>query len=213
MALFRLPLLMKSRIRFCKLLGCGKNGTFDIHPDWRQWGIITMQPVATGATVTNRVLYGGFISGWWHFFKCEVYTMLLEPLEGHGKWNGEEVFGQLPRQSGYEGKIAVLTRATIRLSRLKNFWKNVDGVAAKMHRADGFITSVGIGEMPWIRQATFSIWQSKTQMKNFAYKMHEHADVIKKTHKEKWYSEDMFVRFRPLASFGTLHGADPLHAG
>ena len=139
--------------------------------------------------------------------------MLLEPLEGHGKWNGEEVFGQLPRQSGYEGKIAVLTRATIRLSRLKNFWKNVDGVAAKMHRADGFITSVGIGEMPWIRQATFSIWQSKTQMKNFAYKMHEHADVIKKTHKEKWYSEDMFVRFRPLASFGTLHGADPLHAG
>ena len=212
MALFRLPLLFKNSLSFWKLLGCGKNGTFDINPDWRQWGIITAQPLTNHlAANSNKFLYGSFISGWWRFFNCEVYTILLEPLEGHGKWDGKDVFGIFPKQSAYDGKIAVLTRATIRISRLKNFWKNVDGVASKMHSADGFITSVGIGEMPWIRQATFSIWQSKAQMKSFAYKMHEHANVIKKTRTEKWYSEDMFVRFRPIASFGTLNGADPLH--
>lgn len=211
MALFRLPLFVKSKISFWKLLGCGKKGTFDVYPDWRQWGVLTVQPIKEITAINiNKTLYGSFINSWWKFFGCEVYTILLEPIEGYGKWNGREVFGKLTKQQDYEGKIAVLTRATIRLSRLKNFWQHVDAVANKMHSADGLITSVGIGEMPWIRQATFSIWESKEQMKNFAYKMHEHANVIKKTREEKWYREDMFVRFKPLASFGTLNGNDPL---
>jgi hypothetical protein len=47
-------------------------------------------------------------------------------------------------------------------------------------------------------------------MKNFAYSMKLHADVIKKTRKEKWYSEDMFVRFAIIRTWGTLNGIDPL---
>ena len=86
----------------------------------------------------------------------------------------------------------------------------MDGVASQMNSAPGFITSVGIGEVPWIKQATFSIWESKEQMKQFAYKMQEHAEVIRKTRKENWYSEDMFVRFKILASYGSLQGHDPL---
>ena len=136
--------------------------------------------------------------------------MILDPIEGHGTWDGKEVFGSLPKQTEYEGLVAVLTRATIRLNKLKSFWKNVNSVATRMNDAPGFITSIGIGEVPWIKQATFSIWQSKEHMKQFAYKMHEHAEVIRKTKKENWYSEDMFVRFKPLASFGTLRGINPL---
>ena len=78
-----------------------------------------------------------------------------------------------------------------------------------MSGANGFITSIGIGEVPWIKQATFSIWESKEQMRQFAYKMKEHAEVVKKTHQEKWYSEDMFVRFKPLKSTGSLNGKLP----
>ena len=106
--------------------------------------------------------------------------------------------------------IAVLTRATIRLSKLRSFWKNVDGVARDMAGADGFITSLGIGETPFIKQATFSIWESKAHMKQFAYQAREHAEVIRKTRKGDWYSEDMFVRFKILASVGTLRGKSPL---
>ncbi len=69
-----------------------------------------------------------------------------------------------------------------------------------MASAPGFQTSFGIGEVPWIKQATFSIWSSKADMKAFAYQMHEHATVIAKTRKEKWYSEDLFMRFKPLFS-------------
>jgi heme-degrading monooxygenase HmoA len=124
--------------------------------------------------------------------------VLLNPIEGHGTWDGKKCFGNLPKQTDYAGKIAVLTRATIRLSRLTNFWQHVNPVAEKMATSEGFIKSVGIGEIPWIKQATFSIWESKEQMKNFAYKMKEHAVVVKKTHQEKWYSEEMFVRFEIL---------------
>lgn len=210
MALFRLPLALNKEVKFWKLLGCGRNGTFDIHPDWRQWGILSVSDNYKPQTTNHQLFYGSFIKWWWLFFKCEVFTMILEPIEGHGTWDGKEAFGSLPKQTEYEGLVAVLTRATIRLNKLESFWKNVNGVASRMNDVPGFITSIGIGEVPWIKQATFSIWQSKEHMKQFAYKMHEHAEVIRKTKKENWYSEDMFVRFKPLASYGTLRGINPL---
>ena len=47
-------------------------------------------------------------------------------------------------------------------------------------------------------------------MKQFAYQMHRHKEIVQKTRKENWYSEDMFVRFRPLKTIGTIKGIDPL---
>ncbi|WP_153797371.1 DUF3291 domain-containing protein [Foetidibacter luteolus] len=194
MALFRLPLWLNKQFSFYKLLGCGKNGTFDIRPDWRQWAVLTVGKEKSPAGC--RHVYGPLIYNWWRLFKCTASTIVLEPIEGHGTWDGKACFGILPRQTGYDGRIAVLTRATIRLSRLRNFWKHVDAVAGRMRKAEGFITSAGIGEAPWIRQATLSIWQNKTAMKNFAYQIQEHAEVVRKTKKENWYSEEMFVRFK-----------------
>lgn len=208
MAIFRVPLLFNKQISFWKLMGCGKNGTFDIYPDWRQWAILTVHNAIPEKQVIP--VYGGFIHQWFHFFGCEIFTITLEAMEGHGSWDGKPVFGDLAKQTDYNGLIAVLTRATIRLNKLSSFWKNVNSVAQRMADAPGFITSVGIGEVPWIKQATFSVWESKEHMKQFAYKMQEHAAVIKATRKENWYSEDMFVRFKPIAVSGTLNGINPL---
>ena len=94
-----------------------------------------------------------------------------------------------------------MTRATIRLSKLGRFWEHVPEAAAEMVRAEGFIKSYGVGEWPWIKQATFSIWKTKEDMRNFAYKSQYHKEVIRKTHAENWYSEEMFVRFRVLNKF------------
>ncbi len=215
MAVHHIPLWLNRKISFYKLLGCGRNGTFDKNPDWQQWGILTAtteEPaISTGnASDLTGILYGRFISYWFKFFNAETWTILLEPIEGHGKWDGKEAFGKYEKQSSYTGPVAVLTRATIRLSKLADFWKNVGSVAVQMNGAAGFVTSVGIGEMPFIKQATFSIWQSKDAMKAFAYQMREHQEVIKKTRKENWYSEDMFTRFKPLHSHGTIRGVNPL---
>lgn len=215
MALHRLPLWLNKKVSFYKLLGCGKNGTFDKHPDWQQWGIMAVQSNSMVVPDFNKashihILYGSFINKWLCFFKCETWTIFLEPLEGHGRWDGKEPFKVITKHTNYNGIIATLTRATIRINKLKTFWQNVEAAAGEMAIAKGFICSVGIGEMPYIKQATFSIWQSKDDMKMFAYQMHQHTAIIQKTRSERWYSEDMFVRFKPLQTFGTIKGNDPL---
>ena len=214
MAIQHIPLWFNKKISFYKLLGCGKNGTFDKNPDWQQWGILTVNNNLSGTEVSTgelmKNLYGSFISKWFTYFNCETCTFFLQPIEGHGKWDGKEPFGNLPKQSDYDGRVAILTRATIRFSKLKSFWKNVDGVASQMAGAAGLVTSIGVGEIPFIKQATFSIWENKDAMKQFAYKMAAHTAVIQKTRKENWYSEDMFVRFIPLKVYGTIKGSNPL---
>ena len=218
MAIFRVPLGLNKRCSFWKLMGSGKNGTFDKTPDLQQWAILSVsnfkfkevQLKHYSREILLQKLYGTLIRKWLTIFNCETITYLLEPIEGHGLWDNKKVFGELPPKSDFEGQIATLTRATIRLSKLKSFWQNVNGVASKMSGASGFITSYGIGEIPWIKQATFSIWQSKEAMKNFAYQMKEHQEVIQKTRQQKWYSEDMFVRFKINGCIGTVNGINPL---
>jgi hypothetical protein len=221
MAIFRLPLLLNRKMAFWKLMGSGKNGSFDKTPDLRQWAIICsyhdfdlafldQQLNIKNHDLLLKQVYGSVIAGWWHFWGCEKWTIVLDAIEGHGSWDGKEVFGKLPKNTDYNGQIAILTRATIRLNKLKHFWKNVAPVANRLNESKGFICSFGIGEVPWVKQATFSIWESKTAMRDFAYKMQEHATVIQKTKKENWYSEEMFVRFKLIASLGSLKGVDPI---
>ena len=211
MALFRLPLSLNKKIGFYKLMGCGKNGTFDKSPDWRQWALLAVgKEMTVDRSTQKNIQLPSFINAYWKFFHCEQWAIFLEPIEGHGTWDHQNCFGMLPKQSDYDGRIAILTRATIRFNRLKNFWKHVEGVANQMSRSNGFITSIGIGEIPLIKQATFSIWKNKSDMKAFAYQIKAHQEVIQKTRKENWYSEEMFVRFKIIDSTGTIRGIDPL---
>jgi len=206
MAIHRLPLAIQKGCTFWKLLGSGRNGTFDLQPDWQQWGLLASWETREDF---DRFYNHSFLAKWWQNLTTESWTMLCEPLQSHGKWDGKNPFGQ-PDITDYAGPLAVLTRATIRLNRLKNFWANVDSVAAIMSNAPGFITSLGIGEAPFYRQATFSVWESLDNVKAFAYRSREHAKVIRKTREENWYSEELFARFKPIAAWGTLHGQDPL---
>lgn len=217
MGLHSLILYFNRKIRFHKTLGCGKGGSFSKWPDWQQWGILVvkdeissqLQPEASEQDILRQI-YGPLLAGWWKFFGCETWTVILQPLEGHGTWDGKQAFGELPPKTDYEGPLAVLTRASIRISKLNRFWAHVGGAASDMEKADGFLFSQGIGEWLWVRQATLSFWQSKEHMKQFAYKMQNHAEIVRKTRQEKWYSEDMFVRFKVLKTEGTLNGIDPL---
>jgi hypothetical protein len=216
MGYFRPHLQKQAGIDFYKLMGSGKNGSFDIHPDWQQWALIhfTKEKPET-ITETNirkihRHLYGPYIDDWWERYECERWTALLEPAEGHGSWDG-----YVPDLSGVSAlkpdePVAVLTRATIRLSKLPDFWKRVGPVSARMKDAPGLQFSAGVGEAPFYRQATFSFWKDLSSMKDFAYKMQEHRDVVRDTRKFNWYREEMFLRFRLLKSIGTLRGIEPL---
>jgi len=206
MAVHRLPLMFANGCSFWKLLGCGHNGTFDLQPDWQQWGLLAVWDDQESFDEFYRT---SFVSRWWKTFTCENWTILCEPLQSHGYWDSRKPFGE-PNEQNYDGPIAILTRATIRASKLKNFWSHVDEVAEVMAVAPGYITSIGIGEAPVYRQATFSIWQNLEAVKDFAYHDKKHAEVIKKTRQENWYSEELFARFKPLKTWGTINGKNPL---
>ncbi|HMP93548.1 MAG TPA: spheroidene monooxygenase, partial [Phnomibacter sp.] len=148
---------------------------------------------------------GAFVAGWLKIFGRHTKAYLLQPEEGHGLWNGRQVFGPVPKQANFTGPVAVLTRASIKITKLRRFWQHVGPVARQMASAPGFITSYGVGEVPFTKQATFSIWQSKAQMKAFAYQMQQHKEVVAKTRKEKWYSEDLFMRFSIIDEVETIH--------
>lgn len=192
MAVHRLFMVLQKGCTFWKLLGSGSNGTFDLQPDWQQWGLLA---VWSAREDFDRFYSNSFVAKWWQLFGVKRWTMLCEPLQSHGRWDGKEPFGN-PDTKDHEGRVAILTRATIRLNRLRNFWRNVDVPARLMTGAKGYVKSYGIGEAPFYRQATFSVWESMDDAKAFAYGSREHADVIKKTRQENWYREELFARFR-----------------
>ena len=71
-------------------------------------------------------------------------------------------------------------------------WK---GASKAIEKADGIHYYKGIGEWPFIQQATVSIWENFESVNAFAYKDKVHAEIVKKTRQKKWYKEDLFSRF------------------
>jgi len=206
MALHRLPMHSQKGCSFWQLLGSGRKGTFDLYPDWQQWAVLACWDDRKSF---DRFYEQSFISKWWKFFRTEKWTMLCEPLQSHGTWNGREPFN-VPEQVGYQGPLIVLTRATVKFKRLKTFWAHANIVSNILNNAKGLIVSFGIGEMPVYKQSTFSIWENVDDMKAFAYQSPEHIEVVRKSKEESWHKEELFARLKPIAAFGTLHHADPL---
>lgn len=209
MALHRIPLMLDKTCTFWKLMGCGKNGGFNLQPDWQMW--VTLAAWEKRKDF-NQFYTTSWVASWWKKLAKEEWTILCEPLSSHGKWSGKEPFITTvnPKEVTYQGPVAVLTRATIRPQKVKSFWANVGKVAAIMETSKGYVTSLSMGEAPFYLQATLSIWESMDDVVNFAYKSPEHAEVIRKTRTENWYSEELFARFRPIATFGTLNNKNPL---
>ena len=104
----------------------------------------------------------------------------------------------------------VLTRATIRLQRQLRFWSATSEVDATLRQNPDVLLTFGVGELPWVRQGTLSIWRSAERMKAWAYGTDRHREVVRRTRAEDWYAEELFARFRLLGTEGSWRGRDPL---
>jgi len=193
MALFRVPLWFDKKITFWKLMGSSATGSFDMRPDLRQWGLLF---------TSNDPTIPKLIREYLRFFRCDLKKFIMEPTTAHGSWDGKPLIASGVKIIQRIGPVAVLTRATIRVSRLKNFWRHAPLVGKKLNNAKGLLVSYGLGELPFIKQATFSVWEDESSMVAFAYKADEHAQVIRKTRDENWYKEELFVRFRIISVSG-----------
>lgn len=212
MALFHIPLFINNRISFYKLLGCGKGNTFNKNPNWQLWATLVVHKIDNSNNLPSPRSTSKFINFYYQLFKVKKVDIVLQPIVSHGLWSGKKCFEAKKMKPNENEPIAVLTRATIRWKKLKDFWQNVPKVASSMITAEGLVFSLGIGEVPFVKQATFSIWQSSNQMQEFAYKMQEHKEVITKTRELNWYKEEMFTRFKIISCSGFINNITDLQS-
>ncbi|WP_017730347.1 hypothetical protein [Nafulsella turpanensis] len=197
-------------LKFGAMMGTGAGAGFSIKPDFGRYAVFSSWQTEKAAE--NFIQTSPFVRSIRQ--RCqEVYTLKMLPVSAKGYWQGSNPF--LPLHSlttDYKGPLVALTRASIRFSRLYDFWRHVPGVSAETQQAEGLLAQVGIGEWPVIQQGTVSLWQSQEKLKAFAYGMRRHQEVIHKTRSRNWYSEELFARFIPLQATGSWNGNDPLAA-
>ena len=191
--------------RFAKLLGTGRGTRMAASADLRRWALFA---VWDGTDDLHRFRRTHPLWRRWERAD-ERYDVVLEPIGAHGAWDGADPLGPVRAPAG-AGPLAVVTRATVRWRQLPSFLRAVPAVDRTLATADGLLATVGIGEWPVGRQATFSLWRDGASMQAFAYRGAEHMEVIRRTRDERWYGEEWFARFRPVEWSGTWDGADPL---
>ena len=92
------------------------------------------------------------------------------PVKSHGFWSGKNPFVEQKLNKNYSNMpVAVITRATLRPSRLLPFWKSVPAASAAIENASGVQFFKGIGEWPFVQQATLILLDSFESVKEFAY--------------------------------------------
>jgi hypothetical protein len=198
-------------LKFVKLMGTGHGQTMTLSADLRRWAMFA---VWEERAALDFFLAESEIPARWRDLALESYSVGLEPLRSHGAWGGANPLAtaggaKVPRDG--DERVAILTRATIRPRRLRAFYGSIEPPAAELRSASGLLASVGVGEWPLMRQATFSLWNSLESVQDYAYRSPEHRKVIARTRDEGWYSEELFARFAPFGSRGTWNGRDPLH--
>lgn len=200
------PILQRTAgLRFWKLLGAGHGSGFSLRPDWNCYGVIG---VWDSQDASQDFLHR---SAWMHAVRrraIEIWTAYLHPTQSRGLWSGINPFAPAAAQPS-AGPVIVLTRATIRLSKLRAFWAAVPGTSQALDGHAGLVLSVGVGEAPFGRQATFSIWRDEAAIRAYARREQAHADVVRRTRDEGWYAEELFARFVAAGSEGTWAGGDP----
>ena len=202
MALFHIFYFFnKKTTPFFKLMGTGRNGTFDLVPDIYKWAIMSTW---VDLETFEAFRQSSFVHRYLDSF-CEKQSFIyLKPLKVHGLWDNIQPF-EVNELAPSSPEIAVLTRATIRPSKAVSFWKNVPAVSDTLSTTPGLKFSLGIGEVPILKQATISFWASESEMKAFAYQKNPHKNVVSKTRTEHWYSEELFARFEILKIEGDLY--------
>ena len=194
---------------FWKLCGSGA-GTGFTGVDPHAWAILAAWPDA--ATARDRIADA---APWrrWRARAAEVCDILLSPVSSRGLWSGRVPFDPAPSPAPgrRSGPMAVLTRATIRAPRAPRFWSRAPGVQDAIARDPNVLFRVGIGEMPFLHQVTFSIWPDTRSMTAFAHAPGPHADAIRAVRQGGWFREELYARFAVIEARGTWRGAPPLH--
>jgi spheroidene monooxygenase len=204
MGLARRDMARVPDIGFWKLCGSGTGEGFTPIPNTAVYAILATWPDMKTA---QAQLEGAPIFGRYRKKAAENWTVFLSASSARGVWAGEEPF--IVSNNTQNGPLAVLTRATIKPGILARFWGRVPDISRVIGKDPNVAFKIGIGEVPWLHQVTFSIWPDAARMSAFARTGH-HAEAIKAVREEGWFREELYARFDVLSDSGSWNGGSPL---
>ena len=204
MGLARGPLGRIPDIGFWKLCGSGSGEGFTPRPNTSVYAILATWPDADTAkdAVENADIFRRYGAS-----AQESWSVFMTTDTARGEWSGEMPF--TPSPTSQSGPLAALTRATIRPGILAKFWGRVPNISTVIGKDPNVVFKMGIGEIPWMHQVTFSIWPNSATMANFA-RTGPHAEAIKAVRQEGWFKEELYARFTLISDSGTWGGTSPL---
>ena len=184
---------------FSKVMGSGFEGGFGLRPSGSRQALFCLfaNEVAADRFLTSDIAHA------YASRSREFCTAKLRAYSCKGTWAGRaiEVTASVPST----GPIATLTRASIKPLSARRFWRMQPASEVSLNQASGCLLATGVGEAPFFRQATFSLWTGVDAMNAYA-RTGAHLAAIKAAHSGGFFSESMFVRFVPLRLTGSWRG-------
>jgi hypothetical protein len=182
-----------------KVMGSGDGGGFGLKPSSSRQALFCL--------FTDEACADAFLSSptaqAYAQRSQEFCSAKLRAYSCKGTWSGQSiaVTASVPEV----GPIATLTRASIRPFSALRFWRMQPASEVSLNAASGCLLATGVGEAPFFRQATFSLWTSTEAMDAYA-RSGAHLAAIRAAHDGAFFSESMFARFVPCSLSGRWRG-------
>jgi heme-degrading monooxygenase HmoA len=185
---------------FSKVLGSGYEGGFGLRPSPSRQGLFGLFDSLASA---QAFIASSSVIQTYQERSDEFCWALLKTWSCRGSWDGQSL--NVCAAQPIRGPVAALTRASIKLAKAPAFWKHASPSQNALADAKGCQLAVGLGEAPFVRQATFSIWDSVSDMNAYA-RSGSHLEAIQAAAENDYFSESMFARFVPLQVQGQWQG-------
>jgi len=189
-----------SGLVFAKVLGSGQEGGFGLRPSVSRQGLLLWfeTPQQAEDFMTRSQVVKDYQER-----SREFCLMALKTWSSRGRWDQKSLDVTTP--APVHGPVAALTRASIKFTKARAFWQFAPASQNALSHAQGCQLAVGLGEAPYLRQATFSIWDSVADMDAYA-RSGAHLKAIQAAQNEGYFSESLFARFVPLQVQGQWQG-------
>ena len=187
-------------LQFFKVLGSGFGGGFSTKPSLHKQGLFCLFDSEHHAKQfrTHSKLVQAYMN-----HSREFFAVSLNAFSTRGSWANTQL--DITAKAPVSGPIASLTRASIKPLKANAFWKKAQPAEVSINQSEGVILSAGLGEAPYLRQATFTIWKDETALNTYA-QQGAHLAAIKAAYGQQYFSESMFTRFTPSDMEGTWRG-------
>ncbi|MFM7698126.1 MAG: hypothetical protein ACKO5X_05770 [Limnohabitans sp.] len=193
---------------FTKVMGSGHEGGFVLRPSATHQGLVCMFENAEQA---DEFIDSASVKAYAERAKSFFITALAV-TSARGSWDGrsweatpEDRLGKYLHTNTLDAGMVALTRASIRPAKAVAFWRYAPGAQDDLKHAPGCELAMGLGEVPLVRQCTFSLWKNTQSMMDYAH-TGAHQQAIAAAYKNDFFSESLFVRMRVLRREGQWPG-------